>query len=359
MLSGNTGNKIRVLVVDDSALMRLMVSEILNSENGIEVVATAKDGEDAIRKVTELKPDLVTMDIEMPRLDGLNALGYIMSEIPTPVIMLSAYTQKGAEATIRALEYGAVDFVAKPSGPLSGDIASIKSELIARVKTAAGVDLKKLKFIRPKKISGKYHKAKPYKKIDGIKIVTIGSSTGGPYTLRRILPQLEADMPAGILIVQHMPRGFTGTFAARLDSESSLDIKEAEAGDKIEQGKALVAPSDYHLTVKRVKSGRGTSGVVSLNREPPVYGLRPTVDAMMLSAAEVYGDKTIGVILTGMGSDGTKGMRAIKEKGGRTIAQDRDTCVVYGMPKAAVEQGVVDKVLPLNRIAAEIMKMVL
>ncbi len=351
------GNRISVLVVDDSALMRLMISELLNSENGIEVVATAKDGEDAIIKVTELKPDVVTLDIEMPGLDGLHTLGYIMSEIPTPVIMLSAYTLKDAETTFRALEYGAVDFVAKPSGPISGDIASIKNELIAKVKTAASVDCNKLKFIRPKKISGKYLKAKPGKKVRGIKVITIGSSTGGPYTLRQILPQLEPDIPAGILIVQHMPGGFTGTFAARLDNESRLDVKEAEAGDKIEPGKALVAPGGYHMTVKREMSGRGTSGVINLNQEPPVYGLRPTVDSMMFSAAEVYGDKTIGVILTGMGNDGTKGMRAIKEKGGRTIVQDRDTCVVYGMPKTAVEQGVVDKVLPLNRIAAEIMKM--
>lgn len=351
------GNTIKILVVDDSALMRLMISEILNSENGFEVVATAKDGEDAIIKVTELKPDVVTMDIEMPRLDGLQALGYIMSEIPTPVIMLSAYTQKRADATISALEYGAVDFVDKPSGPISGDIALIKKELIAKVKTAANVDCSKLKFILPKKISGKHLKAKPGKKLPGTRIITIGSSTGGPHTLRQILPQLKSHIPAGILIVQHMPGGFTGTFAARLNNESYLNVKEAEAGDIIELGKVLIAPGGYHMTVKREISGRGATGVISLNRDPPVYGLRPTVDAMMISAAEVYGDRTIGVILTGMGNDGTKGMKSIKDKGGRTIAQDKDTCIVYGMPKSAVKAGFVDKVLPLGRIAAEIMKM--
>jgi len=339
-------------------LMRLMISDILNSDKEIEVVATARDGEDGIKRVTELKPDVVTMDVEMPRLDGLHALGYIMSEIPTPVVMVSAYTKKGAEATFRALEYGAVDFVSKPSGPISGDIKEVGKELIAKVKIASVVGLDKLKFIRPKKITQKYLKAKPKKIVPEIKVIAIGSSTGGPCALEEILPQLDPDIPAGLLIVQHMPTGFTETFAARLDRDSKIDIKQAEAGDKIEQGKALLAPGDYHMTVKREVSRKEAVGFISLNKEPPVYGLRPTVDAMMLSAAEVYGDKTIGVILTGMGSDGTRGMKAIKENKGKTIAQNEDTCVVYGMPKAAVEEGVVDKVVPLDKIAEEIMKIV-
>lgn len=352
------GNKTRVLVVDDSALMRMMISDILNSEKGIEVVATAKDGEDGIKKVTELKPDVITLDVEMPRLDGLQTLGYIMSEIPTPVVMVSAYTQKGAEATLRALEYGAVDFVSKPSGPISGDINTVGDELIAKVKTAATVDLDNLQFIRPKKVSEDYIKSRPQKAVPAVKVVAIGASTGGPRALGQILPQLDPDIAAGLLIVQHIPRGFTKAFASRLDSESKIDIKEARVGDEIEPGKALIAPSDYHMTVKRKGIGKDTTGVISLNQDPPVYGLRPTVDAMMLSVAEVYGDKTVAVILTGMGSDGAKGMKAIKENKGRTIAQDKDTCVVYGMPKAAVKEGVVDKITPLNKIAEEIMKMV-
>ena len=351
-------NKIRVLVVDDSALMRLMISDILNSDKGIEVVATAKDGEDGIRRVTELKPDVVTLDLEMPRLDGLNALGYIMSEIPTPVVMVSAFTQKGAENTFRAMEYGAVDFISKPSGPVSGDIKEVGDELIAKVKMAALVELDKLKFIRPKKIPRKYLNTKSKKTVPGIKIIAIGSSTGGPRALGEILPQLDPGIPAGILIVQHMPRGFTETFAARLDRESKIEVKEAEAGDRIEQGKALIAPGDYHMTVRRETTAKMTARIIDLNQEPPVYGLRPTVDAMMLSAAEVYGDKTVAVILTGMGSDGAKGMKAIKENKGKTIAQNKDTCVVYGMPKAAIEKGAVDKIVPLDRIAEEIMKMV-
>jgi len=351
-------NKIRVLVVDDSALMRLMISDILNSDKEIEVVATARDGEDGIKRVTELKPDVVTLDVEMPRLDGLQALGYIMSEIPTPVVMVSAHTKKGAEATFRALEYGAVDFVSKPSGPISGDIKAVGDELVAKVKIAAVVNLDKLKFIQPKKNTQKYLKGKPKKIAPEVKIIAIGSSTGGVCALGEILPQLDPDIPAGLLIVQHMPTGFTEAFAARLDRESKIDIKQAEAGDKIEQGKALIAPGDYHITVKREVSSKETVGLISLNKKPPVHGLRPTVDTMMLSVAEVYGDKTIGVILTGMGSDGTRGMKAIKESEGKTMAQDEDTCVVYGMPKAAVEEGVVDKVVPLDKIAEEIMKIV-
>jgi len=350
--------KIRALVVDDSALMRLMISDILNSDKGIEVVATARDGEDGIKKITKLKPDVVTLDIEMPRLDGLHALGYIMSEIPTPVVMVSAYTQKEADATLRALEYGAVDFVSKPSGPISGDINTVGDELITKVKTAAAVDLDNLEFIWPKKVSENYIKPRSQKDVPGVKVVAIGASTGGPRTLGQILPQLDPDIAAGLLIVQHMPKGFTETFASRLDSESKIDIKEAKAGDEIEPGKALIAPGDYHMTVRRKGIGKDTTGVISLNQDPPVYGLRPTVDVMMLSVAEVYGDKTVAVILTGMGSDGVKGMKAIKENKGKTIAQNKDTCVVYGMPKAAVEEGVVDKVVPLDKMAEEIMKMV-
>lgn len=351
-------NKIRVLVVDDSALMRLMISDILNSDEEIKVVATARDGEDGIKKVTELRPDVVTLDIEMPRLDGLHALGYIMSEIPTPVVMISAYTQKGSEATFRALEYGAVDFVSKPSGPISGDIRAIGDELIAKVKMAASVDLNNLGFIRPKKISEKHIKHKPGKIVPGVGVVAIGASTGGPRALEKILPQLDPDIPAGLLVVQHMPKGFTETFAARLDRESKIDIREAKAGDKIEQGKALIAPGDYHMSIMIETTGNNMAGgVISLNQDPPVHGLRPTVDTMMLSAAEAYGNEIVGVLLTGMGSDGAKGMKAIKENKGRTIAQDKDTCVVYGMPRAAVEAGIVDKVVPLDKMAEEIMKM--
>lgn len=351
-------NKIRVLVVDDSALMRLMISDILNSDQEIEVVATARDGEDGIQKVAKLKPDVVTLDIEMPRLDGLDALGYIMSEIPTPVVMVSAYTQHDAEATFRALEYGAVDFISKPSGTISGDLRAIKDELITKIKVAAKVDLNKLKFIQTKKILKKYLKVKPKKIVSVGKVIVIGASTGGPRALGEIIPRMDPDIPARVLIVQHMSKEFTKAFADRLDRKSKIEVKEAEEGERIDQGKALIAPGNYHMCIKRETSKKGMVGVISLNQGPPVYGLRPTVDSTMLSAAEVYSGKVIGVILTGMGSDGTRGIRAIKKNKGKTIAQDKDTCVVYGMPKAAVESGAIDKVVPLDKIAKEIMKMV-
>jgi two-component system chemotaxis response regulator CheB len=339
-------------------LMRLLISDILNSDREIEVVATARDGEDGIKKVTKLRPDVVTLDIEMPRLDGLHALGYIMSEIPTPVVMISAHTRKGADAAFRALEYGAVDFVSKPSDPISGGMRSIADELIAKVKMAAVADLDNLKFIRPDKTHENYLTIRPKKNVRGVKVVAIGASTGGPRALVEVLTRLDPDIPAGLLIVQHMAGGFTKTFASRLDRESRLSVKEAEGGDRIEQGKALIAPGDHHMTVKRDTSGKESLGTISLNQDPPVYGLRPTVDIMMLSAAEIYGDRAIGVILTGMGSDGAMGMKAIKANKGKTIAQDRETCVVYGMPQAAVKEGVVDKVVPLDKIAKEIMKLV-
>lgn len=351
-------DRIRVLVADDSALMRLMISEILNSDKEIEVMATAKDGEDCIKKVAELMPDVITLDLEMPRLDGLNALGYIMSENPTPVVMVSAYTLNGSDAIFHALKYGAVDFVSKPSGPISGDIREVGDELIAKVKMAASVDLDNLDFMSPKKVPGKYLKVRHKKNYAQVKLIAIGASTGGPRALGKILPQLSPDIPAGLLIVQHMPREFTKTFAARLNMDSGIEVKEAEEGDRIEKGKALLAPGDYHMTLGREMSGKETTGIIDLTKDPPVHGLRPTVDSMMVSAAEVYGRRAIGVILTGMGRDGTKGMKAIKRHKGRTIAQDNDTCVVYGMPKAAVEEGVVDKVVHLDNIAEQIMKMV-
>ncbi len=351
-------NKIRVLVVDDSALMRLMISDILNSDKGIEVVATAKDGEDGIRKITKLRPDVVTLDVEMPSLNGLYALGYIMSEIPTPVVMVSSYTKKDADITFRALEYGAVDFVSKPSGPISRDIRKVGDELISKIKVAAKADLHSLKFIHKKKIFKKDLKIKLKKNVPGVKVVAIGASTGGPRALGQILPQLDPYIPAGILIVQHMPKGFTKAFADRLNRESQIEVKEAKAGDRIEQGKVLIAPGGYHMIVEKKISHRETAGIIALNHNPPVYGLRPTVDYMMLSAAQVYKDGTIGVILTGMGSDGAKGIKSIHDNRGKTIVQDRGSCVVYGMPRVAVETGGVDKVVPLDKIAEEIMKMV-
>lgn len=342
--------KIRVLVVDDSALMRKKISDLINSDDELEVVGTARNGEEAVQEVMIRRPDVITLDIEMPRMDGLTALGYIMSECPTPVIILTGHTRWGSVGTINALEYGAVDFMLKPSGVISLDIAKVKHELLAKIKTAAKVNVKNLHLhLLP---ANKRLKVSPSLSLD--KLVIIGASTGGPKAISEVLPRLPGDLPAGILLVQHMPGDFTKDFAKRLDFESELYVKEAEDSEAIEPGKVLVAPGDFHMVVKHGKE----RNFVSLNQDPEMHNIRPSISVTMLSAAPIYCEKTIGVILTGMGSDGVEGMALIKHFGGKTIAEDQSTAIVYGMPKAAVDKGVVDKVVPIFEIAAEIEKLV-
>jgi len=355
---------IKVLVVDDSAFIRTIVSDMLSSDSQIEVVATARDGQEAIEKVTELNPDVVTLDVEMPRLGGLDALGYIMSECPTPVVMLSAYTRSGSETTLKALEYGAVDFVLKPSGPASSDIREVKEELLAKVKIAATVDVKRLKFLLPK--SPVIKRTPKSVTARGGKVVAIGTSTGGPQALTEILPKFPGDIPAGLLIVQHMPAGFTKSFAQRLNESSMIRVKEAEEGDTVRPGQALVAPGDYHMVVHG-PSAVNTEGsaidasrepvTIGLNQGPRLHGVRPSVNIMMESVASLYGKNSVGVLLTGMGYDGVDGMRLIKEKLGKTIAEDQSTCVVFGMPKAAIDAGVVDKVVTRSQVVEAILEM--
>ncbi len=330
---------IRVLVVDDSAFMRKMITQILNSDPEIEVIATARDGEDAIKKVEKLRPDVVTLDVEMPRVDGLTALAYIMNKSPLPVVMLSALTGEGTKATVKALSYGAVDYIQKPSGTISLDIEKIRDEIIRKVKLAANARVRKLKLEnrKPKKID--FHSFTK-------KLVVIGASTGGPQALVEIISHLPKNIPASILVVQHMPKQFTRSFAERLDSLSEIEVEEAEEGDRIIEGKALLAPGDYHMLVNNSK--------ITLDDGPKINSVRPAVDPTMISAAEAYGENVIGVILTGMGNDGAYGIKVIKEKGGTTIAQDESTSVVFGMPKAAIATGCVDKVLPLHEISKEI-----
>ena len=356
---------IKVLVVDDSAFIRTIVSDILSSDSQIEVVATARDGQEAIEKVTELHPDVVTLDVEMPRLDGLAALGYIMSECPAPVVMLSAYTRSGSETTLKALEYGAVDFVLKPSGPASSDIREVGEELLAKVKIAAAVDVKKLKFLLPKSTVTR-HKLKSVT-TRGEKVIAVGSSTGGPQALTEILPKFPGDIPAGLLIVQHMPAGFTKSFAQRLNDISMIKVKEAEEGDIVRPGQALIAPGDYHMFVQSPSAVNNEGSAVDVSREPitiglnqgpRLHGVRPSVNIMMESIASQYGKNSIGVLLTGMGSDGAQGMKLIKEKLGKTIAEDQSSCVVYGMPKAAIDAGVVDKVVTLSQVVEAILEMI-
>jgi len=478
---------IRTLVVDDSALMRKLIKDILSSDPAINVIDTAHDGKDAVEKTQRLKPDVITMDVEMPVMNGIDAVKHIMGTNPTPIVMLSALTSKGAETTIDALEAGAIDFICKPSGSISTDIKIIGEEIVQKVKSAAIANMKpekvtvtnqpstqiqrsKIKtllvddspfFIKTttdilqkypdieiigtaengKQAIEKFHELQPdvivmdiempemngvetthallkeqfvpiivfssktsedmkdvklalergavdfiakpsketslhslsqllvqkirdaceQKQIHRItslsdKILVIGTSTGGPQTLTELIPNLPADIPAGVLIVQHMPPVFTKSLADRLDRKSQIRVKEAEEGDEISPGRAFIAPGDYHMTIKEKTSNGVTKKFISLNQDQKIHGVRPAVDVTFSSAANIYGPGTVAVLLTGMGQDGANAMGLVKAKGGYTIAQDEKTSIIFGMPQVAIKLGVVEKVLPLNMIPSEIIK---
>ncbi|MCC7576951.1 MAG: chemotaxis response regulator protein-glutamate methylesterase [Methanomethylovorans sp.] len=362
---------IRVLVVDDSALMRKIISDILNSDPDIEVIDTARNGQIAVEKVEKLRPDVVTLDHEMPVLDGLGALGYIMSECPTPVIMLSAADERGAELTLNAFEYGAVDFIQKPSGNVSRDIEQIAEEIRAKVKAAAKAQLKNLHFMEEHVKSSEKGKAYSEKtlptsntskaiprRIMTKKILAIGSSTGGPRALEKVIPKLPRDLKAAVLVVQHMPAGFTASLAQRLNAQSELEVREAKDGDMVREGVVLIAPGDYHMeVVQKIVDGK-TVEVIALNKEPRELGVRPCVNALFRTLAPIYGSNILSVILTGMGMDGAEGVERIKNAGGKAIAEDERSCVVYGMPKAIVDRGLADRVVPLEMIATAIQQLI-
>lgn len=343
---------IKVLVVDDSAFMRKVLSDLFAAEPDFTVIDIARNGKDAIDKVKRLKPDVVTMDVEMPILDGISALETIMREAPTPVVMVSSLTRAGAEATIKALGKGAVDFVAKTAGPISS-IEQIRGEIIEKCRAAARVNVKPL--VRPELPRTPVPDYQPPVRAAGFsqdQIVAIGTSTGGPRALQEILTRLPGNLPCPVVIVQHMPPGFTKSLADRLNSLSALAIKEAEENDVLAPGLAVIAPGDYHMTLER----QGDKTHIRLNKEPAIGGHRPSVDPMMESVARIYGNRATGIILTGMGHDGSKGMKAIKQHNGYTIAEDQSTTVVFGMPKSAIELGIIDKVVPLPGIATEIVR---
>ena len=347
---------IRVLLVDDSVFMRKLLSDLFAAEPDFTVIDTARNGKDAVEKVKKLKPDLVTMDVEMPVMDGLQSLEIIMRDTPVPIVMVSSLTRDGAEATIRALELGAVDFVAKSAGPISS-ISGIRNELLDKCRAAAQANVTQL----VKKMKSSVTTVKPFLppvqsaiKPTDERLVAIGTSTGGPRALQEILSKLQGNLPCGLVIVQHMPPGFTKSLSERLNSLSALTVKEAQNNDVIRNGTAFIAPGDYHMTLER----EGNTTVVKLDQKPPIGGHRPAVDPMMESVAKIYGQRAIGVILTGMGHDGSKGITAIKKQQGYTIAEDQSTSVVFGMPKSAIELGVVDKIAPLTAIANEITKLV-
>ncbi|HEY8346341.1 MAG TPA: chemotaxis response regulator protein-glutamate methylesterase [Symbiobacteriaceae bacterium] len=347
---------LRVLVVDDSAFMRRIITDLLQSDEGIEVVGTARDGLEAVEKNLSLQPDVITLDVEMPRLDGYGALREIMARRPTPVVMVSSLTREGAQATIRALALGAVDFVTKPSGTISLDMHLVRDELVAKVKAAARATPRYRRVLGD--LPARKQGLKPFRpQARGTpeemprQVVVIGCSTGGPSALHEIVPRLPADLPAGVLVVQHMPAGFTRSLARRLDEISGIAVKEAEEGDPVTAGMVLVAPGGYHMTVDN-------RGRIRLDQGPPLHGVRPAVDRTLSSVVSVWKDRTIGVILTGMGYDGARGCRELKQAGGRTIAEDATTCVVYGMPRVVVEMGLADMVLPVHHIAAALVRLV-
>lgn len=351
-----TVGPVRVLVVDDSAFMRKVITALLESDPEIKVVGQARNGLEAVRRLPELSPDVITMDLEMPQLDGLHALGYLMAEHPTPVIMLSAFTKEGAEVTLRALDFGAVDFVCKPSGTVSLDMEKVRDELIEKVKAAATANLKHLSMALPPPSE------KPPRDfevpVDFRKIVAIGCSTGGPRALAEILPQLPGSLPAAVVIVQHMSQGFTKSLAERLDSMSQMEVREAEEGDPLRAGRALLAPGNYHMEVIRDGGTGLLKAKTALNQKPQVHSVRPSADVLLESVGKEFGPHTVGVVLTGMGHDGAKGLGVIRKNRGKTLAQDEASCVVYGMPKAAVESGAAQKVVPLSQMAQEITRAV-
>jgi len=343
--------QIRVLIVDDSALVRKLLRDVISGDPSMEVVGTASNGVEAIRAVAELEPDVVTMDIHMPEMDGLTALEYIMRKHPLPVVMLSALAQKGATATLKALELGAVDFITKPSHYPSA-VKEVREEVVLKVKTAAHARAYVLKGPARRKMKRKPAISKGLSV--GEKLVVIGASAGGPKALAEIMPRFPENTPAAIVIVQHMPGVFTRSFASRLNNICSLQVKEAEENEELQPGRVLVAPGGKDLVVISDDNG---SGRIELIESQNRVGASPRIDATMVTAAEVYGAESVGVIMTGMGSDGASGMEKIKKSKGGTIAQDEETCLVYGMPKVAIERGCIDWVVSLDMIPDKVMEL--
>ena len=343
---------VRVLVVDDSPLVRRTLEGLLDGAAGVRVVGTAADGLDALAKIRALRPDVVTLDVMMPRLDGLKVLACAMRESPVRVLMLSSLTQEGAEVTLQALELGAVDFIDKTALLSRSDLTGIGEELIAKVRTAAAVDPSRLvRGETPAAVAAAGASTGGPSATAGTDVVVIGASTGGPPALHRVVPALPADFPAAVIVVQHIPAGFTRPLAQRLDAAGALSVREAETGDRLRRGEVLVAPGGKNLKFEL----RGGEPALSVGPAPEGALFRPSVDVAMQSAADVYGRRAAGVLLTGMGSDGAWGMWAIRAKGGHTIAESEETCVVYGMPRAAVEMGAAVETAPLGRVAERIL----
>ena len=351
--------KTRVLIVDDSSFMRMAIRSVLSKDLSIEIVGTAADGMEGVEKAIALKPDIITMDVEMPRMDGIAALKQIMAKAPTKVIMVSTLTNQGAKSTFEALDAGAIDYIPKNVTDSSEAQNVFRDELLRKVRAAGGsrsFSPSVSTMARPATSPPPVQRTSTRSKIAGKKInyVGIGASTGGPVALQEVLSRIPVNFPYGIIVGIHMPKAFTGPYADRLNAKCSLTIREAVDGDILKPGLALVAPGGMHTTLVR----RGTN--VSVKLEPitnyPQHVYIPSVDLMLSSMAEATGGSMLGVILTGMGNDGFKGMQTIKSKGGVTLVQDEATSTIYGMPKACVDGGVADEVMPLGQIGFEISK---
>lgn len=341
-----------VLVVDDSAFMRKLVSDVVDASDGFRVIGTARNGHEALQQVHSLDPDVVTLDVQMPELGGLEALGYIMSEAPRPVVMLSAAESvEGSDLTIRALELGAVEFVRKPTGVLAYDLTAMRDHLIGALQAATEANLHSVPMLaRPRlRTSGAW--------IPGddaaTHVVVIAASTGGPRALAEVVPRLGRDLASAVFVVQHMPAGFTRSLAQRLDALSPLAVKEAASGERLRRGQVYVAPGGLHSRFVRTPEGVA----IETNDGPTVWGVRPAADPLFRSAAQLFGPACVGVVLTGMGRDGAEGLRTIREAGGRGIVQDRQSSVIYGMPQAALAHAGADQVASLGDVGPAIMAM--
>ena len=332
---------IRVLVVDDSVFMRTVLKGAMERSSEITVIGSAANGLDAVRRIKELKPDVVTLDIEMPGIDGLGVLEEVMKDNPLPIVMVSTKTQEGAEMTFKALELGAVDYVAKPLAKKDSSLQQFQRDVISAIKTARASNTTERKsrsqtrVMPPRKLPSQVNDL----------VIAIGISAGGPATLHKVIPQIPVEFPP-IVIAQHMPPDFTGPFASRLNAASQIEVKEAQSGDTLKPGRLLLAPGNRHMTVRKTVTGY----TIGLNDGEKVSGFRPSADVLLGSVADSCGSKAIGLIMTGMGWDGAEGIRKLHAAGARTLSQDQESCVVYGMPKAAFETGCVDQVVSLAAI---------
>lgn len=333
-------NKVKVVVVDDSALMRKIIADMINEEIDMEVIDVCRNGKDLIDRLDRLNPDVITLDVEMPIMDGVSALKNMKKMGKNiPVIMLSSLTYKGAVTTIECLEAGAFDFIGKPSGSISLDINKVKDELVTKIRMASSrkAPSKTIPQVQRKEVSNK------------TEAVVIGASTGGPKALTTVISALPKKLGFPILIVQHMPVGFTKAFANRLNNTCDIKVLEAEQGQIIENDTVYIAPGGYHMEVSRDKK-------INLTLEPAIWGVRPAVDKLFISAAKVYNKNLVSIVLTGMGKDGADGSIKVKESGGFTVAEHESTCTIYGMPKSAIETGIIDEILPLGQVPSKIIK---